>query len=246
MYQRNQEMVTLKVRRQDHPKLPSYWELFKLSAKPESTVTDLLAMIAKRPVNSRGESSTPVVFDRACGVGSCGACSLLINGKLMPACQATVKELGGLITVEPMKKFPLVRDLSVDKSSIEENLRELKAWPSQTFGGAWEKSLMNATPDHLSLCTSCGQCLEACPKYNDHSPYRGAAALTQAWRFGQNDHGASQYDRMTMMMESGGIEDCGSTQNCVKACPVGIPLTKILGQLSWETTKEAAKRFFKE
>jgi len=244
---KNRESVTLKVKRKDHPKTAYYWELFHVAASPQNTVTELLDVVARQPLNTRREATTPVVFDRACDTGSCGACSMIINGELRPACRATVAELGGLITLEPMSKFPVQRDLSVDRSVLEKNLKEMQAWEPRSFFGAWDHALPPTSSDLLTLCNGCGQCLEACPQYHDGSPYKGAAIVTQTFRFLKGEiESAGRYDRLTSLMQSGGIEDCGSNQNCVKTCPMGIPLTKVLGAISWETTKEGARRFFKE
>src|SRR5207249_11258656 len=58
----------------------------------------------------------------------CGSCAMLINGKARMACSALVDQLEQPIRIEPMAKFPLVRDLAVDRQCMFESLKRVKAW----------------------------------------------------------------------------------------------------------------------
>lgn len=243
---KSRETVTLKVRRQDHPKSPAYWEIFVMPMKVKQTVLDLLDKVAMKPINSRRESTTPVVFESACGVGSCGACSMLINGRVMPACQVTVGDMGGLITLEPMKKFPVLRDLAVDRSAIENNFQQAMAWSEYSFNGSWS-GFGFAPKNRMSLCNQCGHCMEASNQFYEGSSYMGDAALTQSYQyFRLNGQAGNDGQRQTRWMGTGGIEECGLTEPQSYQCPMGIPLTTVLGEMSWEVTKESFKRLFKE
>src|SRR2546425_4734875 len=58
----------------------------------------------------------------------CGSCAMLINGKARMACSALVDSLAQPIRLEPLTKFPVVRDLAVDRSVMFESLKRVKAW----------------------------------------------------------------------------------------------------------------------
>ena len=71
--------------------------------------------IAKNPVTQNGKQTTPISYDSNCLEEICGSCAMLINGKARMACSALVDQLEQPIRIEPMSKFPLVRDLVVDR-----------------------------------------------------------------------------------------------------------------------------------
>src|ERR1700676_1301276 len=98
-----------------------YWEEFELELVPMSNVTSSLMEIQKNPVNIKGEKVTPVVWEQGCLEEVCGSCSMLINGKPRQACTAVISVIikqttSNIITLAPFTKFPLVRDLIVDRS----------------------------------------------------------------------------------------------------------------------------------
>src|SRR5208337_4417399 len=110
--------VTLRIRRQDGPGQPSRWEEFAVPRRPNMNIISCLQYIAAHPTTTDGKSTTPVVYDSGCLEEVCGACTMVINGRARQSCSALVDKLaaGRPITLEPMGKFPLVRDLFVDRS----------------------------------------------------------------------------------------------------------------------------------
>ena len=94
--------ITLKIKRQDGPNSPSYWEEFALPYKENLNVISLLQMIALNPVNAKGQKVTPVVYESNCLEEVCGACSMVINGRARQACSALVDQLSQPITLEPL------------------------------------------------------------------------------------------------------------------------------------------------
>jgi succinate dehydrogenase / fumarate reductase, iron-sulfur subunit len=84
--------------------------------------------IALNPVDRFGDSTTPIIYDANCLEEICGSYAMLINGKTAMACSALVHKLEHPIRLEPLSKFPVVRDLSVDRRVLFENLKRVKAW----------------------------------------------------------------------------------------------------------------------
>lgn len=232
-----------------------YWEEFELKLVPFANIISSLMEIQKNPINNKGEKVTPVVWEAGCLEEVCGSCSMLINGYPRQACTALIdkiiKETGNrTITLAPFTKFPLVRDLIVDRSRMFENLKKVHAWidvDSTHERGAGPK----ISPEKqkvmysLSTCMTCGCCLEACPQVNHHSKFIGPAAISQVRLFNDNPIGHQQKEkRLHPLMEEGGIVDCGMAQNCVRVCPKNIPLVDSIAAVSRDVNVQALQDLF--
>jgi hypothetical protein len=122
----NSKTVLIKIKRQDDPNSKPYWEEFELPHRPGMNVTSSLMDIAANPVTKEGKKTTPVTDDSNCLEEVCGACAMLINGQARMACSALIDKLEQPVKLEPFSKFPVVRDLSVDRSVLFENLKKVK------------------------------------------------------------------------------------------------------------------------
>jgi succinate dehydrogenase / fumarate reductase iron-sulfur subunit len=171
-----------------------------------------------------------------------------------------------------MSKFPVIRDLCVNRSRLFRALQKVKAWipvdgyyslgpgPRQS-----QDDQLKAYP--LSQCMSCGCCLEACPQYvkvevthkagesagefverekaEFDQNFVGAHAISQVMLFNTHPTGRMQAgERLDALMAPGGLQDCGNAQNCVAVCPKEIPLTTSIGRAGRATTVHAIKKFF--
>src|SRR5215471_6509968 len=118
-----QKTVIIKIKRQPTPDAKAYWEEFAVPYRPGMNVISALMDIATTPVTKDGKASTPVTYDSNCLEEVCGSCAMLINGKARMACSALVDQLEQPIRLEPFTKFPVVRDLAVDRQVLFENLK---------------------------------------------------------------------------------------------------------------------------
>jgi succinate dehydrogenase / fumarate reductase iron-sulfur subunit len=249
--------ITVRIRRQDRPGAAGYWEEFTVPVRPNMNVISVLQWIAAHPVTVEGKQTTTPVWDAGCLEEVCGACTMVINGKVRQACSALVDKLsggdgdgGGALTLEPMGKFPVIRDLFVDRQRLFEDLKRVKAWVpvDGTYdlgpGPAISQRLQEMRYP-LSRCISCGCCLEACPQYTPSNRFVGAAVISQARLF--NDHPigrALKEERLETLMDEGGVQDCGKAGNCVKVCPKEIPLLESIAAVQRQATVYTIKRFF--
>lgn len=134
--------IILRILRQQHADAPSYWQDFELPYQAGYNVVSALMAIRDNPVTVDGERVDPPAWEYNCMEEVCGACSMVINGRPRQACSALIDELRqqmgneGPITLEPLRKFPLVRDLMVDRSQIFDGLKKVKAWVE--IDGAWD------------------------------------------------------------------------------------------------------------
>lgn len=120
--------IRLIVKRQEGPEAKPYWEEFNVAYQPRMNVVSALMEIRKNPVNAQGEPTTPVVWESVCLEEVCGACTMIINGTPRQACSALIDNLKQPIRLEPLTKFPLVRDLKVDRTLLFEALKKTHAW----------------------------------------------------------------------------------------------------------------------
>ena len=157
---------------------------------------------------------------------------------------------GEPITLEPMSKFPLVRDLFVDRQRLFNDLKRVKAWVP--IDGTYDlgpgppiSQELQEERYPLSRCISCGCCLEACPQYTPANKFVGAAVISQVRLFNDHPIGAALKDeRLEVLMGEGGVADCGKAGNCVEVCPKDIPLLESIAAVQRQATVYSIKRFF--
>jgi succinate dehydrogenase / fumarate reductase, iron-sulfur subunit len=266
----------VRILRQDGPGEASYWERHEVAYEPELNVISVLQRIAAKATTADGKKVAPVAWDCNCLEEVCGACTMVINGKVRQSCSALVDRLlddhPGEIELTPMSKFPVIRDLCVDRSRMFRALQEVKAWiPADGYydqgpGPRISQQAQEAMYP-LSECMTCGCCLEACPQYvkieverfpgesdeafeqRKNSEYDrgflGAHAISQAMLFNLNPTGQNNADaRLDALMDEGGIQVCGNAQNCVAVCPKKIPLTTSIARAGRATTVRMLKKWF--
>src|SRR5690606_37262894 len=122
----------------------------------------------------------------------CGICTMVIDGRVRQSCSALIDDLllasgTDTITLEPMSKFPNVRDLKVDRTKMFDHLKQVKAWVeldgSYNLGpGPQISNVISQDRYAVSLCMTCGCCLEACPQYGDYN-YIGPQSIAQSLLF---------------------------------------------------------------
>jgi succinate dehydrogenase / fumarate reductase iron-sulfur subunit len=209
-------------------------------------VISALMEVRKNPVTTGGETVAPVVWESSCLEEVCGACTVVVNGRVRQACSTLVDQVcpnGETLVVEPMTKFPLVRDLIVDRTRMFESLKKVKAWVhldgSHELGpGPRQSQEVQEVAYPLSRCMTCGCCLEACPQVNDSSTFIGPAAISQVRLFNLHPSGAMHAaERLEALMGEDGVAGCGKAQNCVEVCPKEIPLVDSIADVSRQVTK---------
>ncbi len=272
------DFITVRVRRQDGPGKHPYWETHRVEYEPELNVISVLQRIAANATTADGKKVAPVAWDCGCLEEVCGSCTMQINGRVRQSCSALVDKLldesGDEIVLEPMSKFPVLRDLLVDRQRLFRALTRVKAWvPVDSYYdmGAGERQLRSAQEQNypLSQCMSCGCCVEACPQYtkielprldqeSDEAYERrkleaydeafvGPHAISQAMLFNNHPTGkALASERVDALTGPGGIQACGNAQNCVSVCPKEIPLTTSIARAGRAATVQMIKKWFEK
>ena len=270
------DFFEVRILRQDGPSAASYLERFRMAYEPDMNVISVLQKIAAKPVTVDGKTVTPVVWECNCLEEVCGACTMVINGRVRQACSALVDQLlqerPKEIELQPMSKFPVIRDLLVDRSRLFYALKRTKAWiPVDGYYDLGPGPLQSQEAQEqlypLSKCMSCGCCVEACPQYTKVDVVRaegesnedferrrdevfarhfiGPHAISQAMLFNAHPTGKmNAHERLDALTAEGGIQVCGNAQNCVQVCPKEIPLTTSIGRAGRATTLHAIKSWF--
>lgn len=242
--------VQVKVKRQDRPDGEPYWEEFAVPYRPNMNVISALLEIQKNPVNAGGQKVRAVVWESNCLEEVCGACSMVINGRVRQACSALVDKLEQPIRLEPMATFLVEKDLAVNRKRMFDALQSIKGWIAidGTYNLGPGPRVSQERQQELyayATCMTCGCCLEACPNVNDRSPYLGPQAMAQIRYFNAHPTGAMMKEqRLDAAISDGGIANCGQSQNCVQVCPKGIPLTTALAEVNRDANRHAWKRWF--
>jgi succinate dehydrogenase / fumarate reductase, iron-sulfur subunit len=247
--QTEKKTVRFVITRQDGPDTKSYTEEFEVPYRQNMNVISALMEIQRNPINASGEQTTPVCWESNCLEEVCGACSMVINGKPRQACSALVDQLEQPVRIAPMKTFPVVRDVIINRERMFNALKRVKAWipidGTYDLGpGPRMAETKRQWAYELSKCMTCGVCLEACPNVNDASNFIGPAPISQVRLFNAHPTGEmNREERLDALMEAGGIEGCGNSQNCVRSCPKGIPLTTSIAALNKDTTAHMFKKW---
>jgi len=124
----NDKTVRFVIRRQCTLQSEPFWEEFDIRWRPGMNVISGLMDIAMNPVDRTGKATTPITYDSNCLEEVCGSCTMRINGKAAMACSSLVDKIEHPIRLEPLSRFPIIRDLAVDRSVLFENLKRVKAW----------------------------------------------------------------------------------------------------------------------
>jgi len=189
---------------------------------------------------SRGEE--PVVFDHDCREGICGSCSLQINGephgpdRMITTCQLHMRKFndGDTIVIEPFraKAFPVIKDLSVDRSAFD-RIQQAGGFISvNTSGNTIDANAIPIPkPDadsafNAAACIGCGACVAACK--NASAMLFTSAKVSQFALLPQGRVEATQRVlNMVEQMDKEGFGNCTNTGACEIECPKGISLENI-------------------
>ncbi len=241
--------VKIKVQRRAKEGTAASWETFEIPYRRNLNIISVLMDIRKNPVTIEGRTTTPPVWDMGCLEQVCGTCTMVIDGRVRQSCSALVDDLllasgGETVSLAPMSKFPNVRDLKVDRTKMFEHLKQVNAWieldGTHNLGPGPHVSNDLAQERYaLSRCMTCGCCLEACPQYGDDN-YIGPQAIAQARLFNMHPVGKLTADeRLNGLLGDDGIANCGNAQNCIRVCPMSLPLTKAIYETNREITVDA-------
>ena len=232
--------LTLKVWRQANADAKGKIETYQMSeVSPDMSFLEMMDVLNEELIE---KGINPVAFDHDCREGICGMCSMFINGeahgpdRLITTCQLHMRKFkdGDTITIEPFraKAFPVIKDLTVDRSSFD-RIQQAGGFVSVNTSGNTQDA--NAIPidKHdadkafdAAACIGCGACVATCK--NASAMLFVSAKVSQYALLPQGKVEATDRVLNTVnQMDEEGFGNCTNTGACEVECPKGISLENI-------------------
>ena len=221
--------VKFKVKRFNPELDPSpRWGEYDVEIEPTDRVLDGLNFI-------KWNLDSSLTYRKSCAHGICGSDVLVINGRNRLACKYLMKQAlkeSKVISIEPLRGFPVVKDLVVDMEGFFAKYRSVKPYLI-TYDPEPEKERYQSAAEHARIqdttnCILCAACTTSCPTFWADKEYVGPAAIVQAHRFIFDSRDQGGEERLAILADSGGVFTCRSIFNCVEACPRGIDITRAI------------------
>ncbi len=172
-----------------------------------------------------GNNVEKIIYQHSCLQRKCGACAMVINNHPALACDSFLKDYKtDTITIEPLRKFPVVADLMVDRSILFKNLDVIGEFLNSQADIS-DKNYENAY--EASRCLQCGLCLEVCPNFYEGAKFSGTASFVPTARL-LNITDSRDFKRLKKAYISHIYEGCGKSLACHDICPAKIPIEKLL------------------
>jgi len=168
-------------------------------------------------------------FRWSCRMGVCGSCGMMVNGEPKLTCAAFLRDCGpGPVRVEPLRFFPIIRDLVVDITDFLRKLKKVKPWVVRASEPPLEQGEYKQTPEQLdlykqfSMCINCMLCYAACPIYGLEPGFVGPATIALARRYNLDSRDLGAQERLDILSGKGGIWECTFVGECTKVCPKNV------------------------
>ena len=219
--------MIVRIKRQKGPNETPYWQSFNYDGDMNVTVVTVLNAInyTDDVFDIEGKPTSRINWECSCLQGVCGGCAMVINNKPSLACNTLLKDLkSNELILEPLSKFPVIRDLTVDRSIIFDNLKKVNLYLEDK-----PEALEKDYPQRYSVakCLKCGLCLEVCPNYKYGSDFYGAVFANDTYLLYSNKKRDSK--ELIESYNEHFVASCSKALSCQKICPVNIEtLTSIL------------------
>ena len=162
----------------------------------------------------------------SCRMGICGSCGMTVNGEPKLTCATFLADYApGPVRVEPLKNFPIIRDLIVDLDDFLRKLARVKPWIVRQTEKPLSEGEYRQTPEELdeykqySMCINCMLCYAACPIVGLDPKFIGPAAIALAQRYNLDSRDEGADERRDVLSEHAGIWGCTFVGECTKVCP---------------------------
>jgi len=195
-----------------------HFQRYSVSCPEEWVVLDALNRIK--------ETVDPTLSYRwSCHMAVCGSCGMMINKEPKLACKSFLRDYQGVIRVEPLRHFPIERDLVTVIDDFIAKLASVKPYLIPKEGKSIAEGEYRQTPAQLkrykqfTMCINCMLCYAACPEYGLIPEYTGPAALALARRWNQDSRDGGRGERADEVASKHGIWDCSFVGACSEVCP---------------------------
>ena len=238
------EQIALEVTRfsPERDKTPAV-QSFDVPLRKEWVVLDALNYVKDKLDGS-------LSFRWSCRMGVCGSCGMMVNGEPKLTCATFLSDYApGPVHVEPLKNFPVMRDLIVDITDFIGKLTKVKPWLVRKKEKPASEGEYLQTPEELdtyrqfSMCINCLLCYAACPVYGLDPLFAGPAALALAQRYNMDSRDEGQSERLDILSQHDGIWGCTFVGECTQVCPKHVDPAGAIQQYKLTATQEWVKSF---
>jgi fumarate reductase iron-sulfur subunit len=238
------EQITLRVARyRPEKESEATFDEFELPCPKDWVVLDGLNHIKDRLDGT-------LSYRWSCRMGICGSCGMLVNGEPRLACATFLADfLPGPVRVEPLRNFPVIRDLVVEIGDFMAKLARVKPWIVRQVERPLSDGEYRQTPDELdeykqfSMCINCMLCYSACPIYGLDPHFIGPAAIALAQRYNLDSRDEGAAERMRVLSEQDGIWGCTFVGECTKVCPKHVDPAGAIQQYKLQSALDWVKAF---
>ncbi|TDI39219.1 MAG: succinate dehydrogenase/fumarate reductase iron-sulfur subunit [Acidobacteria bacterium] len=185
----------------------------------------------------------------SCRMGVCGSCGMMVNGEPTLTCAVFLSQYApGPIRIEPLRYFPVIRDLVVDITSFMTKLKKVKPWIIRKEEKALSEGEYRQSPDELdaykkySMCINCLLCYSACPVIGLEPSFIGPASIALAQRYNLDSRDEGAAERLSILSQDDGMWQCTFVGECSEVCPKdvdpagAIQRYKLTGAANWFKT----------
>jgi succinate dehydrogenase / fumarate reductase iron-sulfur subunit len=180
----------------------------------------------------QAESANDLAVRWNCKAGKCGSCSAEVNGSPRLLCMTRMSQVptDRPITIEPMKAFPVIRDLVTDVSwnyEVKKKIREFKPREPDAADGTWRMDQRDVDRVmEFRKCIECYLCQDVCHvlrEHGMHDRFIGPRFLVHSAALEM--HPLDTVDRREELREQHGVGYCNITKCCTRVCPESIQIT---------------------
>ena len=165
----------------------------------------------------------------SCRMGICGSCGMTVNGEPKLTCATFLSDYGpGPVRVEPLRNFPVIRDLVVEIGDFMRKLASVKPWIVRAEEKPLSEGEYRQTPQQMSeyqqfsMCINCMLCYSACPVYGLDPHFIGPAAVALAQRYNLDSRDQGTEERLDILSHHEGIWGCTFVGECTHVCPKNV------------------------
>ena len=224
--------MKVRILRQRGPMGEPYWEGFDYDGPADFSVAGVLDYLNYHDdmVNDQGQPTGRIGWECSCLQGLCGACAMVINGVPALACETFLRDLKlkrDTLTIEPLRKFPTVSDLIVDRSVMRDQLRDTGMFIGEySAGGDGDHAHQYAA----AKCLKCGLCLEVCPNYVSGRTFFGAAFANDCYLVAARNPAKAKEIGAHYAAHFGSA--CSKSLSCAAVCPMQIPTLASIAKMN--------------
>ncbi|HEV8525502.1 MAG TPA: succinate dehydrogenase/fumarate reductase iron-sulfur subunit [Terriglobales bacterium] len=223
---------------------PSF-QTYEVPLRKEWVVLDALNYIKDKVDGS-------LSYRWSCRMGICGSCGMMVDGEPKLTCATFLSKYANKnrpVRVEPLRYFPVIRDLVIAMNDFMVKLKKVKPWLIRRE----EKSLADGeylqTPQQVdnykqfSMCINCLLCYAACPVVGLDPAFVGPAAIALAQRYNKDSRDQGAEDRLDVLLHPEGIWGCTFVGECTRVCPKHVDPAGAIQQYKLTGVIEWAKSF---